>query len=78
AAFRLNLPPDMVRRGIHDVFHAELLRPFVPNDDERFPGRSWEQIARIPLEKPQSAVTEIVGHRTLGDSTVFYAKWDKG
>ncbi|EJD36137.1 hypothetical protein AURDEDRAFT_39211, partial [Auricularia subglabra TFB-10046 SS5] len=78
AAFRLKLPPDMTRRRIHDVFHAQLLRPYVPNDDERFPGRSWAQVARIPLEKPQSAIVEVVSHRKIGDEFLFYSKWTDG
>ncbi|EJD46670.1 hypothetical protein AURDEDRAFT_35998, partial [Auricularia subglabra TFB-10046 SS5] len=75
AAFKLRLPADMVRRRVHDVFHAELLRPHIPNDDERFPKRSWEETATIPLEKPQNAITEIVGHSRLEEGYVFNAKW---
>ncbi len=31
--FRLELPSNLKSRGIHDVFHASLLRIHVPNND---------------------------------------------
>ncbi|OAX34377.1 hypothetical protein K503DRAFT_698858, partial [Rhizopogon vinicolor AM-OR11-026] len=38
-SFLLDLPSDLKQRGLHPAFHAHLLRPHVPNDDRRFPGR---------------------------------------
>jgi hypothetical protein len=39
SSFKLELPANMKQRGVHDVFHASLLRVHIPNDDRRFPGR---------------------------------------
>ncbi|KJA13749.1 hypothetical protein HYPSUDRAFT_151209, partial [Hypholoma sublateritium FD-334 SS-4] len=37
-SFHVKLPPTSTRRGVHDVFHASLLRMHVPNNDKLFPG----------------------------------------
>jgi hypothetical protein len=39
STYELRFPPELVKRRIHPVFHVSKLRPHVPNDDERFPGR---------------------------------------
>src|SRR3977135_4023995 len=36
---KLELPPELVARRITPTFHINLIRPHVPNDDERFPRR---------------------------------------
>jgi hypothetical protein len=38
-SFRLELLPKLKRRGVHNVFHAKLLRVHHPNNVRRFPGR---------------------------------------
>ncbi|EJD36661.1 hypothetical protein AURDEDRAFT_31431, partial [Auricularia subglabra TFB-10046 SS5] len=78
ASYRLKLPADMRKRGVHDVFHAELLRPYVANDDVRFPDRSWHGIATVPLSRAKHSIAEIVGHKKLNEGFVFYAKWGNG
>ena len=37
-SFLIDLPSHLKQRGIHNVFHAALLRIHVPNDDRLFPG----------------------------------------
>jgi hypothetical protein len=43
-SFQLELPSPLKQRGLHDVFHASLLRIHIPNDDRRFPGRLDSQL----------------------------------
>ncbi|KJA14579.1 hypothetical protein HYPSUDRAFT_110985, partial [Hypholoma sublateritium FD-334 SS-4] len=43
-SFRVKLPSTLLRRGVHDVFHASLLRVHEPNDDKLFPGRLDTQV----------------------------------
>ena len=40
----MELPAELMSRGIHPVFHASKLRPCIPNDDVRFPNRSLAKI----------------------------------
>jgi hypothetical protein len=37
-SYRIDLPRHLKHRGIHDSFHASLLRIHLPNDDRLFPG----------------------------------------
>lgn len=39
SSYELELTPELAKRRIHPVFHASKLRPYVANDDERFPRR---------------------------------------
>ena len=43
-SFRVELPPHLKRRGVHDVFHSSLMRIHLPNDDRLFPGRMDTQV----------------------------------
>ena len=36
-SFKVDLPSELKRRGVHPVFHASLLRIHIPNDDRLFP-----------------------------------------
>ncbi|KEP44903.1 hypothetical protein V565_352030, partial [Rhizoctonia solani 123E] len=45
--YELELPNDLKDRGIHPVFHASLLRIYVPNDDNKFPARAGTQSVSI-------------------------------
>ena len=46
-SFKLDLPANLRRRGIHDVFHSSLLQVHQPNDDHLFPGRLDSQVADL-------------------------------
>lgn len=56
---QLELPDFLKERGVHNAFHASLLKIHIPNCDLRFPGRQFEQLAAFggeddtwePLEK---------------------------
>ena len=48
SSFRLDLPPHLKQRGIHDVFHSSLLREHIPNDDRLFPGHLDTQLGTGP------------------------------
>src|SRR5882757_4510818 len=55
-SFVLDLPPHLKQRGIHNVFHAALLRPHVPNDDRLFPGRLDTQLGNADATEGEWAV----------------------
>ncbi len=42
--YKVDLSSNLKQRGVHDIFHASLLRIHIPNDDRLFPGRSDSQI----------------------------------
>ncbi|KAI0370646.1 hypothetical protein BV20DRAFT_916713, partial [Pilatotrama ljubarskyi] len=66
-SFRLELPPSMKRRSIHDVFHASLLRVHEPNDDRLFPGRLDTQVLELEDKDNEWAISKFVVHNGSGE-----------
>ena len=78
SSFRLDLPPHLKRRGVHDVFHSSLLREHIPNDDHLFPGRMDTQIGNTPETEGEWAVEKILSHAGAGKDSVFEIEWKSG
>ncbi|EPQ61206.1 hypothetical protein GLOTRDRAFT_8049, partial [Gloeophyllum trabeum ATCC 11539] len=78
SSFRLDLSPDLKKRGIHDAFHASKLRIHVPNDDRRFPGRQLSQLLGLGDEPKEWAVDRILSHQGKGTSALFQVRWKSG
>ncbi|KAI0324129.1 hypothetical protein GY45DRAFT_1215010, partial [Cubamyces sp. BRFM 1775] len=77
-SFRLELPPSLRRRGIHDVFHASLLRVHEPNDDRLFPGRLDTQVFDLEDKENEWAISKLITHHGSGVQALFEAKWKSG
>ena len=78
SSFKLDLPSHLKRRGVHNVFHASLLREHIPNDDRLFPGRLDTQIGDAPDTEGEWAVDRILSHAGSKANTVFEIKWKSG
>jgi hypothetical protein len=78
SSYKLDLPPELKRRGIHPSFHASLLRIHQPNDDRRFPGRSLHQITGVSEDSNEWAVEKISNHAGKGNNMVFEITWKSG
>ncbi|KAF7298585.1 hypothetical protein MIND_00805300 [Mycena indigotica] len=69
----------MKQRGVHDVFHASLLRVHLPNDDRRFPGRLENQLGISTSDATNEwAVDKIVGHHGRRAEAIFEILWKSG
>ncbi|KAI0374719.1 hypothetical protein BV20DRAFT_920585, partial [Pilatotrama ljubarskyi] len=77
-SFRVELPPSMRRRGIHDVFHASLLRVHEPNDDRLFPGRLDTQVLDLEDKENEWAISKFISHNGTGKRALFEAEWTSG
>ncbi|CDO71993.1 hypothetical protein BN946_scf184943.g28 [Trametes cinnabarina] len=77
-SYRIELPPTLKRRGIHNVFHASLLRVHEPNDDRLFPGRLDTQVFELEDKENEWAIDKIVSHRGSGRQAMFEALWKSG
>ncbi|KAL7284496.1 hypothetical protein ACG7TL_001787 [Trametes sanguinea] len=77
-SFKLDLPSVLRQKGIHDVFHASLLRIHEPNDDRLFPGRSETQVYDLGEQDGEWAIDRIVSHKGRGSSAVFEVLWKAG
>ena len=79
----LDLPEDLKKRRVHSTFHSSLVKPYVANDDERFPKRDTHVLYDMgENDDTEWYVDEIIGHQwnpkgglelrvqwTLGDVT---------
>ncbi|KAI0360064.1 hypothetical protein OH77DRAFT_1360830, partial [Trametes cingulata] len=79
-SFKLDLPSRLKRRGVHDVFHASLLRIHEPNDDRLFPGRLETQVAAFEDADTEDewAVDRIMAHHGKGEASIFEVLWRSG
>ncbi|KAJ6592565.1 hypothetical protein B0H19DRAFT_882751, partial [Mycena capillaripes] len=78
-SFQIELPSNLKQRGVHDVFHASLLRIHVPNDDRRFPGRLDCQLGvTIDYEDNEWPAEKITSHHGRRTSAIFEILWSTG
>ena len=70
-SFRIELPSHLSRRGVHDGYHASLLRIHVPNDDRLFPGWLDTQLGNADGTDGEWAVDKILGHGGSKTDAVF-------
>jgi hypothetical protein len=64
---KLELPEELKKRRIHPVFHVDVLKPYIANDDDRFPRR--DTLTAYDFGQPDDAewhVDEILAHRWNG------------
>ncbi|KAF9470999.1 hypothetical protein BDN70DRAFT_766601, partial [Pholiota conissans] len=77
-SFRLELPATLKQRGVHDVFHASLLRIHHANDDRLFPGRLDSQITGEGDPENEWAVDKILSHSGSKENAIFEIQWKAG
>ncbi|KAJ2913330.1 hypothetical protein MD484_g7080, partial [Candolleomyces efflorescens] len=79
-SFRIELPDSLKSRGVHDVFHASLLRIHKPNNDQLFPGRLDSQITAQAddVVKTEWAIDQILSHKGTGKHAAFEVRWKAG
>ncbi|KAJ3500546.1 hypothetical protein NLJ89_g9745 [Agrocybe chaxingu] len=77
-SFQVDLPSNLKQRGVHNVFHASLLRIHVPNDDRLFPGRQVTQIVPGNDSEREWAVDRILSHSGSRNDSIFEVQWKAG
>ncbi|KDQ34029.1 hypothetical protein PLEOSDRAFT_1026996, partial [Pleurotus ostreatus PC15] len=77
--YQVELPARLRQCGVHDAFHASLLRVHVPNDDRLFPGRLDNQISEVEgVPEPEWAVNRILSHHGSRTEATFEIEWTSG
>jgi len=75
--YTLALPDELLKRRIHPMFHAKLLRPAIPNDNAHFPNREAMFFYDFGDDPEREwTVDSIVGHRFIGNSIEFDVLWE--
>ena len=73
SVYTLELPPHL---DIFPTFHASLLKPFIPNDDQAFPSRSHEEPPPvITSDGPEYLVERILDRRRIGRGFQYLVRW---
>lgn len=78
ATCQLDLSEELLKRGINPSFHATLLKPHIPNDDRRFPGRMPSQIPGFGRKPDEWVVESVVDYQGKGINSEFLIQWKAG
>ncbi|KAF9254414.1 hypothetical protein L218DRAFT_886358, partial [Marasmius fiardii PR-910] len=79
STYRVGLPTELTKHGIHNNFHVSLLRKHVPNDDFLFPNHTFAE--PYNFGDPDNAkwlVDVIIGHHWNGQWVFFHVLWNLG
>ena len=72
-SYLLDLPSDLKRCSIHNVFHSFLLCVHIPNDDHLFLKWLVSQVAKLDDKDIEWAIETIATHVGSGLKAVFEA-----
>jgi hypothetical protein len=77
-SFKIDLPMHLKWKGVHDVFHASLLRMHIPNDCCLFPGQLDTQLGNTDGAEGKWAVDCIIEHAGSKADAMFEIRWKTG
>ena len=75
--YELELYPAVDFKSIHPVFHAKLLRRYIPNDPRRYPAREPARPPPVIPEDNQYEVEKILDHDKRRGYLVRWAGYDQ-
>jgi hypothetical protein len=77
--YTLKLPTELETRNIHPTFHVSLLKPHIPNDDERFPSCDIQIYYDFGYgDEAEQEVDEILAHQWDGRALRLLVRWSSG
>ena len=77
-SYQIELPSELKKWGIHDVFHASLLRIHHLSDDRLFLDRSLSRMLADDEERREWEVERVLAHIGSKDNTIFQVRWKTG
>ena len=78
STYKIELPPDLKARRIHDVFHESVLRPYVENDAEKFPKRETRVQLDIGNDPDEEWVVDAIEDHRWSPNLMFLVRWELG
>jgi hypothetical protein len=77
-SYKVDLPSELKKRGVHNIFHSSLLQIHIPNDDQLFPGCTESQFQLIANAEGEWAVDQILSHSGSRTDSIFEVLWCSG
>jgi len=78
STYKIELPPDLKARRIHDIFHESVLRPYVENDAEKFPKRETRVQLDIGNDLDEEWVVDAIEDHRWSPNLMFLVRWELG
>ncbi|KAF8626974.1 hypothetical protein AX17_006417 [Amanita inopinata Kibby_2008] len=78
STYRIDLPPDLKARRIHDIFHERVLKPFVENNLAKFPKRENQVPYDIGNNPEQEWVVRSIEDHRWSPKLLFKVWWELG
>ena len=78
STYKLKLPPDLVKRQVHDVFHENVLKLHIPNNDELFPKRDALKHYDFGNDPEQEWVVQSILDHRWSPNLEFKIQWQYG
>jgi hypothetical protein len=78
STYKLKLPPDLAKRNVHDIFHENVLKPFVSNDNKLFPKREALMHYEFGNDPDQEWVVEAIEDHKWSTNLLFKVRWQYG
>jgi len=78
STYKIKLPPDLAKRQVHDVFHENVLKPFIPNNDELFPKRDALKHYDFGNDPDHEWVVQSITDHRWSPNLEFKVQWQYG
>ena len=78
STYKLKLPPDLAKRQVHDVFHENVLKPFMPNNDQLFPKREALMHYEFGNDPEQEWIVRAIEDHKWSPNLLFKVRWEYG
>lgn len=76
--YKIELPPDLKARWIHDTFHEKVLKPHIKNDPKLFPKCKTCVHYNVGNEPDQEWVVSSIEDHKWSPMLMFKVRWELG
>ena len=78
STYKIELPPDLKARQIHDTFHEKVLKPHIKSDSKQFPKQETRVQYDIGDDPNQEWVVHLIEDHRWSPHLTFKVRWELG